>query len=404
MDRRLRVAAGSAWAFILLMGIVSMFSDMTHESANSILGAFLSLAGASATTIGFVSGLGMCLGYALRLFSGWLADRTHQYWTICIVGYILDLIFVPLLALVPDNGWVLACSFVIMERVGKALKKPSKDTLISFAAKQAGAGKSFGIQEFLDQMGAFLGPIILYAILLWQDSGSLIQDYRVCFAVLAIPAVVTILLLFYARNRFPNPENFEPETKETAPFRLNRTFIIYIIGISVFAAGFLDFPLITMHVLNNGLMSSDELPLLYALAMGVDAVAAILCGYLYDRLGIATLIIPTAIAAPFVYLIFGMTSFPALIAGVVLWGVGMGAQESILKSAVTSIVPKKNRSTGFGIFETSFGICWFLGSWLAGWLYDNDLTLMIVFCLVTQLASIPFYLGSARLQRKAASA
>ncbi|MFA6870061.1 MAG: MFS transporter, partial [Methanomethylophilus sp.] len=110
------------------------------------------------------------------------------------------------------------------------------------------------------------------------------------------------------------------------------------------------------------------------------------------------------IAAPFVYLIFGMTSFPALIAGVVLWGVGMGAQESILKSAVTSIVPKKNRSTGFGIFETSFGICWFLGSWLAGWLYDNDLTLMIVFCLVTQLASIPFYLGSARLQRKAAAA
>ncbi|MFA6641989.1 MAG: MFS transporter, partial [Methanomethylophilus sp.] len=289
MDRRLRVAAGSAWAFILLMGIVSMFSDMTHESANSILGAFLSLAGASATTIGFVSGLGMCLGYALRLFSGWLADRTHQYWTICIVGYILDLIFVPLLALVPDNGWVLACSFVIMERVGKALKKPSKDTLMSFAAKQAGAGKSFGIQEFLDQLGAFLGPIILYAILLWQDSGSLIQDYRVCFAVLAIPAAVTILLLFYARNRFPNPENFEPETKETAPFRLNRTFIIYIIGISVFAAGFLDFPLITMHVINNGLMSSDELPLLYALAMGVDAVAAILCGYLYDRLGIATL-------------------------------------------------------------------------------------------------------------------
>lgn len=387
-------------AFILLMGIVSMFSDMTHESANSILGAYLSLAGASATAIGFVSGLGMCLGYSLRLLTGYVADRTHQYWTLCIAGYILDLVFVPLLALVPEGGWMLACCFVIMERVGKAVKKPAKDTLMSFAAKQAGPGKSFAIQEFLDQLGAFLGPIILYVVLVYQGTKDLFSAYQVCFAVLALPAAVTILLLFFAKRKFPHPEEFEPEVKDEAPFHLNRTFILYIIGISIFALGFLDFPLITMHVLRSGLVAGQDVSLLYAAAMGVDAIAALCCGWLYDRWGLKTLVIPTVLAAPFVWLIFGTDSFPLLCLGVALWGIGMGAQESVLKSAVTTIVPKKNRSSGFGIFETSFGICWFLGSWFSGWLYDCDINVMIAFCLITQLLAIPFYLLSAREQAK----
>jgi len=387
-------------AFVVLMGIVSMFSDMTHESANSILGAFLSLAGASATAIGFVSGLGMCLGYSLRLITGYIADRTHRYWTLCIAGYILDLVFVPLLALVPENGWLLACFFVIMERVGKAVKKPAKDTLMSFAAKQAGAGKSFALQEFLDQLGAFLGPIILYVILVYQGTKNLFSTYQVCFAVLAVPAVITILLLFFAKHQFPHPEDFEPDVKDEAPFRLNRTFILYIIGISIFAAGFLDFPLITMHILRSGLVSGENVTLIYAAAMGIDAVAALCCGWLYDKWGLKTLVVPTVIAAPFVWLIFGTHSFPLLLLGVALWGIGMGAQESVLKSAVTTIVPKKNRSSGFGIFETSFGIFWFLGSWFSGWLYDLDLNVMIAFCLITQLAAVPFYLLSAHEQAR----
>ena len=180
-------------AFITLMGIVSLFSDMTHEGARSVLGEYLNLAGASAATIGFVSGVGELCGYSLRLLSGFLADKTKKYWTLVIVGYALQVLAIPALALIPENGWVLACGLVILERVGKAIKKPAKNTLVSFAASEVGTGKGFAYQEFLDQLGAFLGPVILFVISLIKGTGNLFSTYRVCFAFLGIPALSPLL-------------------------------------------------------------------------------------------------------------------------------------------------------------------------------------------------------------------
>lgn len=126
MKTKKRALVSGAMAFITLMGIVSLFSDMTHEGARSVLGEYLNLAGASAATIGFVSGVGELCGYSLRLLSGFLADKTKKYWTLVIVGYALQVLAIPALALIPENGWVLACGLVILERVGKAIKKPAK--------------------------------------------------------------------------------------------------------------------------------------------------------------------------------------------------------------------------------------------------------------------------------------
>ena len=210
--KKKKAVATTALSFILLMGIVSMFSDMTHEGASSILGAYLTLGGASAAAIGFVSGFGEMIGYSLRIFSGRLADRTHKYWTLTIIGYIVDVMAIPALALVPKGGWIIACSLMIVERAAKALKKPAKDTILSFAATQTGVGKSFAIQEFLDQLGAFIGPVILFLVLLMKKSGDLYSTYSFCFAILGIPACITIIILLFAHKRFPNPENFEPDS------------------------------------------------------------------------------------------------------------------------------------------------------------------------------------------------
>ena len=173
MKSQKRALVSGAMAFITLMGIVSLFSDMTHEGARSVLGEYLNLAGASAATIGFVSGVGELCGYSLRLLSGFLADKTKKYWTLVIVGYALQVLAIPALALIPENGWVLACGLVILERVGKAIKKPAKNTLVSFAASEVGTGKGFAYQEFLDQLGAFLGPVILFVISLIKGTGNL---------------------------------------------------------------------------------------------------------------------------------------------------------------------------------------------------------------------------------------
>lgn len=407
MKQKLR-ALSPAMTFIVLFSIVSLLSDMTHEGAASIRGAYLSLLGASAATIGFVSGLGELAGYSLRLLFGRFADKTKRYWLITTVGYAIDVLAVPALALAGEHGWVFASVLIVVERIGKAIKKPAKSTLMSFAATQEGVGKSFAIQEVLDQFGAFLGPIMLYVTLLLKTDGTLQQRYAFAFGILLIPAIATLVMLYVTKRKFPNPEHFEPEPKQLVPFRLNRKFILYLAGISLFAFGFIDYSLILMHVsrthaiLSTGLsetssfVNSGTLPLLYAGAMLVDAVSAMVFGLMFDKKGVRALVISTALSAPFALLIFGGSSNVSLLLGIAMWGVGMGAQESILKAAVASFVPKASRATGYGIFECVFGVFWFLGSWLLGALYDVSIPVMIAVSVGAQLLAIPLYSLSAR--------
>lgn len=398
--------------FIILFGIVSLFSDMTHEGASSIRGAYLSLLGASAATIGFISGLGELVGYSMRYVFGKLTDKSKQYWPMTIAGYVLDIIAVPALALVGEHGWIAACVLLVIQRMGKAIKKPAKDTIMSFAASQEGVGKSFGIQEVLDQIGAFIGPVLLYLVMLFKTEGTTFEIYSTCFAVLAIPGAITLILLIVTRCKFPNPEHFEPEPKEYVPFKIKKEFILYIAGISLFAFGFIDYSIIIMHVSRtyshlayglsetSALVSTGSLPLLYAGAMLVDAVASLFFGMMYDKNGVKALVWSTVISAPFAVFVFAFDSVPMLLIGVALWGVGMGAQESILKAAVTSMVPKASRATGYGVFECSFGAFWFLGSWLMGVLYDVSIPAMIAVSVIAQLAAIPLYIGSSKLMKK----
>lgn len=398
--------------FIILFGIVSLFSDMTHEGASSIRGAYLSLLGASAATIGFISGLGELVGYSMRYVFGKLTDKSKQYWPMTIAGYVLDIIAVPALALVGEHGWIAVCVLLVIQRMGKAIKKPAKDTIMSFAASQEGVGKSFGIQEVLDQIGAFIGPVLLYLVMLFKTEGTTFEIYSTCFAVLAIPGAITLILLIVTRCKFPNPEHFEPEPKEYVPFKIKKEFILYIAGISLFAFGFIDYSIIIMHVSRtyshlasglsetSALVSTGSLPLLYAGAMLVDAVASLFFGMMYDKNGVKALVWSTVISAPFAVFVFAFDSVPMLLIGVALWGVGMGAQESILKAAVTSMVPKASRATGYGVFECSFGAFWFLGSWLMGVLYDVSIPAMIAVSVIAQLAALPLYIGSSKLMKK----
>lgn len=392
MSEKNKKRISGALAFITLMGIVSLFSDMTHEGARSVLGEYLNLTGASAATIGFVSGVGELCGYSLRLLSGFIADKTKKYWTLVIAGYALQVLAIPALALIPENGWVIACGLVILERIGKAIKKPAKNTLVSFAASEVGTGKGFAYQEFLDQLGAFLGPVLLFVISLIKGTGNLFSTYRICFAFLGIPALITIALVVFSKVKYPNPEIFEKEKEEKKGFHFQKSFVYYMIAICLFAFGFADFTLITLHAAKMQVFPEATLSLLYAAAMAVDAFAALFFGWLFDRIGLKALILSTLCSAFFSCFIF-LSGNPWMIGvGIILWGVGMGAQESIMKAAVSKIIPKSMRSSGFGIFETGFGIAWFLGSWLLGALYDVNPVYLVIVSVAVQILAIVFYM------------
>jgi len=242
----------AAYSFLVLLGIVSLFSDLTYEGARSILGPYLLLLGASASTVGFVSGLGEFIGYALRLVTGYISDKTKRYWLIAIIGYAINLIAIPALALAPGLGWVYACGLIVLERFGKAIRNPAKTTLASFAAAEVGAGKGFALQEVLDQFGAFLGPLMLFLVLTLKGGDDKLSAYSLSFALLAIPAALTLIILFIAKHKYPRPHEFETTQTPLSGNGLHSAYWYYLAGIGFLALGFADFPLTGLSYNQDG--------------------------------------------------------------------------------------------------------------------------------------------------------
>lgn len=371
-----------AMGFILLLGLVSLFGDITYEGARSITGPYLSLLGASATAVGFVSGLGEFVGYALRLLSGYIADRTKQYWTITILGYLLNLLAVPLLAL--TGRWEIAGLLIVMERLGKAIRTPSRDTMLSHATNQVGRGWGFGIHEAMDQIGAILGPLFVSLVLFLR------LGYREGFALLAIPAFLAILSLIIARLNFPQPQELESKAVDLENKKgLSGIFWIYNIFIFLTVIGFATFALISYHFKASSIVPDAQIPVFYAIAMGVDAVFALLVGKLYDRLGFAMLLATPLLTIPVPFLVFSHSYWCAL-AGMILWGAVMGIQETIMRAAIADLTIISKRGLGYGVFNTAYGLALFAGGSLMGALYDISLKYIYIFIVVAEVASIPF--------------
>lgn len=373
----------AALKFVILLGFVSLCADATYEGARSITGAYLEVLGANGTVVGLVAGFGELIGYGFRLVIGYLSDKTGKYWGITTLGYILNTAVVPFLALA--GRWEVAAGLMMAERTGKAVRTPPRDALLSHGVSQIGSGFGFGLHEAMDQTGAVMGPLAVAAMVYFQG------EYRNAFTVLIVPAVLGLIVLLVLQFLYPNPSDFEVETVANEGEKLPSIFWIYLGAVAIIAAGYADFPLIAFHFQKGEIASGQTIPLFYAWAMGVDAVAALIFGYLFDKIGISILIIAAFVSSLFAPLVFfGDARFALL--GMAFWGIGMGAQESILKAAVAGMVPKNKRATAYGIFSTGYGLSWFLGSALMGILYDHSIILLVVFSSLTQLLAIPFFL------------
>ncbi|MCR4410534.1 MAG: MFS transporter [Candidatus Saccharicenans sp.] len=387
-----------ALSFIVLMGLVSLFSDMTYEGARSLTGPYLGLLGASAFAVGLVAGLGEFIGYGLRLATGLLADRTRNYWLLTFIGYGLNLLAVPLLAL--TGRWELAAMLIVAERMGKAIRKPARDAMMSYAARQVGTGYGFALEEFLDQLGAMLGPLFLALIVFLNRGLGTVHSYRRGFAFLLLPALLAMVVLTLGRIRYPEPSRFEIKEQKVWEKKFGRRFWLYLIGTSFLAAGFADFPLLGFHFQKTSLFAGASIPLLYTLAMGIDAVAALIFGRLFDRIGLGALMISTLISAFFAPLVFLSRQKTLVIAGIVLWGIGMGALESILKAVVANMISPEKRATAYGIFNAIFGAAWFAGSALMGFLYSRQLGAMVLFSVLAQVAAAFLFFRLSRMSTR----
>lgn len=385
-----------ALRFVLAIGVLSFFADFTYEGARSVLGPYLALLGASATAVGIITGFGELLGYGLRLVSGRWADTTGRFWPITIFGYVVQMVSVPLLAF--TGSWQLAAVLIILERVGKATRNPPRDAMLAQAAKQAGGyGLAFGIHEAMDQFGAMFGPLLVAFLL--AKGGS----YHEAFAVLAIPAGINLVLVFTAWRLYPHPEEMETDTAAPSTGALSKTFWVYLAGAAFAAIGFADYPLIAYHFTKASVVPGQWIAIFYAVAMGVSGTGSLVFGRLFDRFGFSVLVVLTLVSALFAPLVF-LGGFWVALLGAALWGLGMGVHESIIPAAVAPMVPRERRASAFGLFTTGYGVAWFAGSAAIGFFYDRSLEATIVFCVVSELAAVPFFIWAGmRSKRTAAS-
>lgn len=377
--------------FVLMVGVMSFFADFTYEGSRSIIGQYLGLLGAGALAISMVTGFGELLGYGLRLFSGRGADKTGWYWPITIGGYMLQMSVVPLLALA--GSWQVAALLIILERVGKAIRNPPRDAMLSHAAKEMGYGWAFGVHEALDQFGAMVGPLLIALIL---AAGH--HDYKTAFAVLAVPAAIMLSLLAVARLLYPRPQDLEAAPAQVTTHALPRVFWIYLAAAALVGAGFADFPIIAYHFQKTATVHAYLTPIFYAAAMAVSGTGSLVFGRLFDRHGIAILIPLIILSAAYAPLAF-LGGFWASLVGVCLWGLGMGVHESIIPAAVAPMVSPDRRASAYGLFTGVYGIAWFAGSTAIGALFSVSLGAVVAFALIAELAAIPLILVIVRRGR-----
>lgn len=370
-----------AYTFIFFLGLVSLFGDITYEGARSVSGPYLALLGAGSFAIGLIGGIGECLGYGLRFVSGFVADRTKAYWPMVIAGYGL-LFSIPLMAL--TGNWWLAGLFLILERAGKGIRAPARDAILSHATQKVGRGFGFGLHEAIDQVGAIIGPLI-FSVMAFAKG-----NYRDGFLILFIPVVLCMTFLFLAKSKFPTPELLETvkdESSKKPSDKLDLSFWVYGIFCFLTVAGLINFHIISFHFKTKGVITDVQIPLVYAIAMGIDALAGLVFGKLYDKKGFNSLKFIPIMSLPICFLALSSSTLLAIVS-MILWGAVMGIHETIMRAAIADVTPIEKRGSAYGIFNTIYGLAFFVGSSITGWLYEKSVLWAIIFNTLLQILSL----------------
>lgn len=381
----------SAFAFVLAMGVVNLFGDMTYEGGASINGPFLQMLGASAATVSIVAGFGEFLGYSLRSVAGYVADKTGRHWPITFIGYAINLLAVPAMALA--GSWQMAGALILAERAGRAIRKPTVEAMLSYSTPQLGRGWVYAVNTALDETGATAGPLFIAIALHFK------APYRTGYALLLVSAALALASLIVARLMFPLPSRLERKTDRSrrAP-GFTRAFWLYMLAAACFGAGLMSFEFISYHLSSRGTVTPQWIPLLLAIATAIGVAASLILGRLYDRVGDPVMLAAVAFAALFSPLVF-LGGFAAVLVGLGLWGIGYAVQDTLLKAVVAGLLPEGRRNLAFGLFYTGYGVGWLAGSVTTGLLYGRSIAAVIGFSVAVQFVSIPLFVVAGRANR-----
>lgn len=376
----------SPWRTVLTFGYVSLAADMVYEGMRSASGPLLLSLGASAFVVGLVTGAGEAIALGLRLVTGPLADRSGRHWQLTVQGYVLTAVSVPLLAITPflgAAGLVVASALIILERTGKAVRSPSKSTLLARMAKPVGRGRGFAVHKALDQVGAFAGPLLVAGL------AAVTGHLWAGFAILAIPGLATIILLALLRQgtNLDQPTAAVDEHVHEPAGPLPRSFWAFSFSCACSTLGLMTFGVMSVHLVRADLVTGPWVPVVYAGAMAVQAVAALASGFAYDSIGPRILYALPLLVAAVPALVFA-DGLRTVLIGITVWALATAVQDSTVKALVADLVPGERLATSYGVFATAQGLGALGGGALAGGLYEHHLGLLIAIIGTLQAAAL----------------
>ncbi|MEM3602832.1 MAG: MFS transporter [Candidatus Bathyarchaeia archaeon] len=381
-----------AYFGILSLGIVSLMGDIVYEGSRGIVPDYLKFLGASLSIVSFVGGISEFLGYTMRLLGGYFADTTRAYWVFIFLGY--GLIFsIPLLGPLSAFGLGTAITLVLLERIGKAVRSPSRDTLLSLISKDVGAGKAFGLHELLDQIGAIIGPIMVAALMFASAN-----NYEYTFTFLFAPFAVLLMVLAYTYRRLGSKLAAAETGKAEGKAKLGEEFYIYTFSVLLNTMGLIPCAVIQAKASDflQPIGGQWIVPLMYTFIQGVDAPSALISGYAYDKFGIRILVAPFLISIIPSLLAFAGNELWILWVAAAIFGLVLGMHESVYRAAVSEFAPISSRGLAYGLFNTVYGVGFLISGSLYGLFIalNAPLTLMIFYAVITQLAAT-FFLSKA---------
>jgi MFS family permease len=351
---------------IFALGFVSFFTDISSEMVLSLLPAFIiSLPGSNVFFLGVIEGVAEALSYGMRAISGFFSDKLGKRKRIVLVGYAISNLIKPLFGIV--NSTIEAFTVRIFERVGKGIRTAPRDALICDSSSEENIGVAFGLHRTLDQAGAILGPLLASSLLIFIG-----YSVREVFWVSIVPGLAALVILIF----LVKGQSCKVETKFTFLKGLKnvakKRFLWLLVIVSVFSLGAFNFSFVLIYGSEVGI-SSEFIPMLFALVNLAHAGVAIPAGLLADRVGKERVLFVgySVFLALTLAILIGPASWLVALGVAVLFGLYQGIINTVTRAMIPKYVKPNLVGTAYGLYYLVSGFSFLVANLIVGLLWNS---------------------------------
>jgi MFS family permease len=351
---------------VWVLGLVSMCMDLSSELVHSLLPLYMATAmGASVFVIGIIEGVAEGLALIVKLFSGVISDVFRKRKPLVLLGYGVAAVSKFAFPLAPTLGWIVGARFA--DRVGKGIRGAPRDALIADITATGVQGRSFGLRQALDTVGAIGGPLMALGAMAYFAG-----NFHAAFWIAVVPAMLAVLLIVFGVDEPDRPVHEEAgkglSMADVRRLPRNYAFVVAIAGVLTLARFSEAF--LVLRAQNVG-FSNTSAPLVMVVMSVVYAVTSYPAGAAADRGYGARMLSFGLVALIAADLVLARADGGAMVlGGAALWGLHMGLTQGLLAALVAAAAPENLRGTAFGIFNLVCGLALLVASGLAGWLWD----------------------------------